>query len=138
MRIGELARCTGVTTRALRYYEQRGLLSSARLHNGYREYGPEAETRVRNIRFLLRAGLHTDDIRGFGTCLDTDLAHEAPCADELAQVEHRMLAVEGRIAELTDAHERLRAHLAQLRQDFDGEQANDMNSENMSPSAETA
>lgn len=38
MRIGELARRTGVSVRALRYYEEQGLLVPARAANGYREY----------------------------------------------------------------------------------------------------
>lgn len=36
MRIGELARTTGVSTRALRYYDEQGLLPAERLTNGYR------------------------------------------------------------------------------------------------------
>ena len=46
MRIGELAERAGTTTRALRYYESRGLLTAQRDNNGYRVYtedglGPE-------------------------------------------------------------------------------------------------
>ncbi len=36
VRIGELARVTGTTARALRHYEQAGLISSERASNGYR------------------------------------------------------------------------------------------------------
>lgn len=39
MRIGELARRTGVSERMLRYYEQEGLLRPARTTSGYRDYG---------------------------------------------------------------------------------------------------
>ena len=38
MRIGELAQRTGVTTRALRFYEDQGLLTARRSANGYRVY----------------------------------------------------------------------------------------------------
>ena len=38
MRIGELAKRTGVATRMLRYYEEQGLISTRRLDNGYRGY----------------------------------------------------------------------------------------------------
>ena len=42
MRIGELSKATGASTRALRYYEQQGLLSSNRRSNGYREFTASA------------------------------------------------------------------------------------------------
>ncbi len=38
MRIGELSEKTGVSRDALRLYEQRGLINSARRDNGYRDY----------------------------------------------------------------------------------------------------
>lgn len=44
MRIGELARRTGVAARRLRYYEEQGLLSSDRSVNGYRDYDPQASS----------------------------------------------------------------------------------------------
>ncbi|MDN5855287.1 MAG: MerR family DNA-binding transcriptional regulator, partial [Actinomycetia bacterium] len=47
MQIGELARRTGTTTRALRYYEQQGLLSSNRNSNDYRTYDEGSVTAVR-------------------------------------------------------------------------------------------
>ncbi|MFE4393965.1 MerR family transcriptional regulator [Kitasatospora sp. NPDC056789] len=59
MRIGELARRTGATPRALRYYEEQGLLAPERRPSGYREYGePDVDT-VRGIRTLLAAGLNS-------------------------------------------------------------------------------
>lgn len=47
MRIGEVARELGVTTTALRFYEERGLLAQpARVANGYREFGPDDVARL--------------------------------------------------------------------------------------------
>lgn len=57
MRIGEVARRAGVSTRALRYYEERGLLSSERTYSGQRVYPQSAVERVRLIQQLLTAGL---------------------------------------------------------------------------------
>ncbi|MFF1903567.1 MerR family transcriptional regulator [Kitasatospora sp. NPDC058218] len=57
MRIGELARRTGVSPRALRYYEEQGLLSPERRPSGYREYAERDVRTVHGIRTLLAAGL---------------------------------------------------------------------------------
>ncbi|MGP4083873.1 MerR family transcriptional regulator, partial [Streptomyces sp. KR55] len=71
MLIGELAAQTGTTTRALRYYEEQGLLESGR--TGYRVYRPGAVTRVRNIRELLASGFTVEDVKSFVRYLDADL-----------------------------------------------------------------
>jgi DNA-binding transcriptional MerR regulator len=115
MRIGELAHRTGATTRALRYYEECGLLGSDRAANGYRDYGPEAVVRVRNIRRLLEAGLSSDDIRELGSCLERDLDHEPACDDAITRYEQRIATVERRIDSLVDVHRSLREQLERLR-----------------------
>ena len=69
MRIGEVARRAGVTTRALRYYEEQGLITSGRDRNGYRVYDPATVPLVRDIARLLRAGLGSADVRQFVHCL---------------------------------------------------------------------
>jgi DNA-binding transcriptional MerR regulator len=115
MRIGELARRTGATTRALRYYEERGLLGPGRGTNGYRDYDPDAVQRVRNIRRLLEAGLSCDDIRELDGCLDRDLDDEPACADAIALYEQRLDTVRRRIDALVDVHRSLRTELDHLR-----------------------
>lgn len=70
MRIGELARQTGVPARRLRYYEEQGLLSSDRSANGYRDYGPGAAALVTQIRGLIDAGIPTAIIRDILPLLD--------------------------------------------------------------------
>jgi DNA-binding transcriptional MerR regulator len=52
MRIGELARLTGVSARSLRYYEQQGLLSGG----GQRHYTATEIAPVEIIRRLFDAG----------------------------------------------------------------------------------
>jgi DNA-binding transcriptional MerR regulator len=119
MRIGELAGRTGATTRALRYYEERGLLGPGRGTNGYRDYGPESVVRVRNIRSLLEAGLTSDDVRELDGCLGRDLDHEPTCRDAIALYEERLAAVERRIDTLVDVHRSLRRELDHLRSSGD-------------------
>jgi DNA-binding transcriptional MerR regulator len=71
VRIGDAAAAAGATPRALRFYEQRGLLPPpARSASGQRVYGPDDVARVRTIRELLALGLTVEDIRGFASRLD--------------------------------------------------------------------
>ncbi|WP_280317711.1 MerR family transcriptional regulator [Nocardia wallacei] len=73
MRIGELARRTGVSVRSLRYYESRGLLASTRTPGGQRDYPESAVDRVVRIQELFAAGLHSGTIAEMLPCIhDTD------------------------------------------------------------------
>lgn len=112
LRIGELARATGTTARALRHYEQQGLISSRRAANGYREYNAEVTVvRVRNIRHLLEAGLTLEDVRAFRPCLDGDVASAPPSDGGLRIALDRLAVLDARIAAQTEARNRLAAAL---------------------------
>ncbi|MBV8046866.1 MAG: MerR family transcriptional regulator [Paludibacterium sp.] len=64
MKIGELARLSGVTASRIRFYEASGLLTPAeRQANGYRVYGPETLTRLEIIDRAQAAGFSLDEIR---------------------------------------------------------------------------
>ncbi|MYW17391.1 MerR family transcriptional regulator, partial [Streptomyces sp. SID2955] len=69
MRMGEMARRTGVSERLLRYYEEQGLLAPTRLPSGYRVYCEQDVETVRRIRTLLTAGLTTDTIARVLPCV---------------------------------------------------------------------
>ena len=71
MRIGELAARAGVSTRALRYYEEQGILHSSRTASGQRVYGSSAVDRVRLIQHLFSAGLASRTIALILPCVDT-------------------------------------------------------------------
>jgi len=58
--IGELSRRTGASTRSLRYYERKGIISGERLENGYRDFDEEQAERVRNAHFYLGLGISTE------------------------------------------------------------------------------
>ncbi|MFB6808030.1 MerR family transcriptional regulator [Streptomyces sp. NPDC056387] len=107
MRIGELATETGTTARALRHYEQAGLISSERAANGYRIYDERAVVRVRNIRHLLAAGLTLDDVHVFLPCLDGDVAAAPPSEKGLRVALERLAVLNDRIAAQTEARDRL-------------------------------
>ncbi|MES4902774.1 MULTISPECIES: MerR family transcriptional regulator [unclassified Streptomyces] len=111
MRIGELAKATGVTPRALRHYEQAGLITSSREHNGYRDYDERAAVRVRNIRHLLAVGLTLDDVRCFLPCLDGDMTRAKPSQEGLDIARDRLAVLDARIAAQIEARDRLAAAL---------------------------
>ncbi|MBL1082114.1 MerR family transcriptional regulator [Streptomyces actinomycinicus] len=113
MRIGELAEVTGATPRALRHYEQQGLITSARAVNGYREYDARQAVRVRNIRGLLEAGLTLDDMRVFLPCLDGDVTAGPASAKGLEVARDRLAVLDARIAAQTAVRDRLAAALRQ-------------------------
>jgi DNA-binding transcriptional MerR regulator len=50
LRIGELARLTGTTPKAIRLYETRGLMGLVTRQGSYRQYGDEDVARVQLIR----------------------------------------------------------------------------------------
>ncbi|GAA5017852.1 MerR family transcriptional regulator [Streptomyces siamensis] len=78
MRIGALARATGVSQRLLRYYEEQGLLRPTRQPNGYREYAEADMAAVRRIRTLIQAGLPTAVIAHILACVHDDGTHLIP------------------------------------------------------------
>lgn len=71
MRIGDVARQAGVSARALRYYEEQGLLSAERTLSGQRVYPESAVERVRMIQQFFTAGLPSRTIRELMPCVDT-------------------------------------------------------------------
>jgi DNA-binding transcriptional MerR regulator len=111
VRIGELAGITGATPRALRHYEQAGLITSERAPNGYRSYDERAAVRVRNIRYLLAAGLTLDDVRVFLPCLDGDVAVAPPSAAGVQVALDRLAVLNERIVVQTEMRDRLEAAL---------------------------
>ncbi|MEU4755121.1 MerR family transcriptional regulator [Micromonospora tulbaghiae] len=111
MRIGAVAKATGCTPRALRHYEEHGLIASARAANGYREYDDAVVTRVRNIRHLLDAGLTLDDVRVFLPCLDGDVASAPPSPAGLRVGRERLAVLDARIAAQVAVRDRLAAAL---------------------------
>ncbi|MGI5170790.1 MerR family DNA-binding transcriptional regulator [Spirillospora sp. CA-253888] len=110
MRIGEMARCAGVSPRALRYYEEQGLISAERDANGYRVYDGDTVDLVRNIARLLRAGLNSEDVLGLVECLRSkDPVPGTDCVTALQVFSERLGALDERIRALTEVRDRLAA-----------------------------
>jgi MerR family redox-sensitive transcriptional activator SoxR len=61
--IGELAKRSGVAASAIRFYEEKGLISSTRTGGGQRQYRRETLRRVGFIRAAQAVGLNLSEIR---------------------------------------------------------------------------
>jgi len=98
MRIGELARRSGVATTALRYYEKVGLLpESARSVSGYRDYERDSLPRLAFIRAAQAIGLSVAEIREVINIRD---GGTPPCAHVLQLIEQHRAEVRARIRQL--------------------------------------
>ncbi|RSD11882.1 MerR family transcriptional regulator [Amycolatopsis eburnea] len=111
MRIGELSRRTGVSSRSLRYYEEQGLLTSSRSGAGQRHYAGSAVERVSLIRQLFDAGLSSRVIATVLPCVespdDPDVAEEA-----FATMMRERDRIDREIARLTESRDALDVVLA--------------------------
>lgn len=106
MTIGEAARRSGFTIKALRFYERRGLLpTSSRGVNGYRLYGETDLQRLSFIRDAKVLGLTLSAIAGVvGT------ANGSRRKRLLVVLDHRIAEATDRIAALTRLREELERH----------------------------
>ena len=103
MRIGELAGKSGVSTRALRYYEEQGILSSERTSSGQRLYADSAVDRVWLIQHFYAAGLSS---RTIATILPSvDAGHAAPGVIDSLRAERARITAS--IAEYEEAAKKL-------------------------------
>lgn len=95
----EAAKQLGISTKALRLYEERGLISPLRTASGWRAYDPEGMTRAAEIVQLRALGLNLNEVarvlKGDAQALERALAaHE--------------VALEGRVRNLNDTMQRVR------------------------------
>ncbi len=98
LRIGELARTTGVPPKTLRYYDEIGLLRPAgRTPSGYRLYGDGAVDRLRFVRKAQRLGLSLTDIRSILNISDEG---RVPCEHVAAIVDRELAHIDDQLRQL--------------------------------------
>ncbi|WP_061295410.1 MerR family transcriptional regulator [Herbidospora cretacea] len=97
--IGQLAQATRTTVRALRHYDQIGLLRpTERTQNGHRRYGPDDLRRLYRIRALRTFGLSLDEI---ATALEAPASMTALLHAHLAALSRRASEIEALRTQLT-------------------------------------
>jgi MerR family redox-sensitive transcriptional activator SoxR len=105
--IGETARRSGVAASALRFYEERGLISSERAGSGHRRYPRPVLRRIAFIVFAQKVGLSLEEI---GIELAKLPPQQAPKRRDWSRLSATWTArIDDRIAEL----ERLKAGLTE-------------------------
>lgn len=105
MRIGELARLSGLTASRIRFYESAGLLHAvARQANGYRDYPPQAASMLEIIDSAQRAGFSLEQIR-----------HLLPLGDGSWNHDELLVALKAKVAEIEVLQKRLKQNKARLR-----------------------
>jgi MerR family redox-sensitive transcriptional activator SoxR len=98
MTIGEVARRSGVAASALRYYEERGLISSWREGSGHRRFDRAVLRRIAFIIFAQRIGLSLDEI---GAELSRLPAQGVPTGRDWSRLSEKWRArIDERMAEL--------------------------------------
>lgn len=101
MRIGELAAATDTTVRALRYYEEQGLLHPERTASGQRVYPADAVDQVRWIKLMFANGLPSRAIVKLRRCRSAD--EVTPEQRAVIYEEHARVEAEYRAAAATKA-----------------------------------
>jgi DNA-binding transcriptional MerR regulator len=112
MKIGELARRSGVSPKAVRYYEGAGLLSARRLDNGYRDFDERDVLLIGQIRELASLGVKAQQARPFLECLIAGHEHGDDCPDSIAAYRAAIAELDGHITDLTERRNALAALLA--------------------------
>ena len=117
MKIGELAKASGLTTKTIRFYESEGLLPlPPRTASGYRMYGGNDLQRLGFVAKAKRVGLTLREIkevlllsdRDEPTCghvrtlLDEKLAEIDRAISDLTVIRAQVAEIRGRSGELTD------------------------------------
>ncbi|MFQ6147634.1 MerR family transcriptional regulator [Streptomyces seoulensis] len=120
MRIGELAARTGTTTRALRYYESRGLLPARRDAHGHRTYDEGDLRLLRQIRTLQDFGFGLEETRPFVECLRAGHPEGDSCPASLVVYRRKLDELDALVAELAAVRAKVGEQLARAESARDG------------------
>jgi DNA-binding transcriptional MerR regulator len=98
LRIGEVAKASGVAVETLRFYERRGLLGRPRRTGAnYRVYGPAVLERLAFIRRAQAVGFTLDEI---GEILAESAEGRLPCRHVREMARRKLEELDRRLAEL--------------------------------------
>lgn len=114
MQVGEIAARTGVSIRAIRYYERAGLVDAARRENGYREFDASAVERVTAIRDLIDSGFTVDEIGSISTCLNEGPRTMRCCEQTATIYREKLVRIAAQMQTLRAVQRRIEERIAEL------------------------
>jgi MerR family redox-sensitive transcriptional activator SoxR len=105
MHIGQIGRVTGLTSSAIRYYEQAGLLPKPARQSGQRRYDAQAIARLRIILLAREAGFTISETRTFLTGFS---ASATPAARWRALAERKLVELDKQMSRIARMQKLLR------------------------------
>ena len=115
LRVGDLAKMTGKTVRAIHHYEELGLIEPVGRSKGhYRLFDPETPVRIRWISKLQSLGLSLGDIRTLVRNRQASPTALQAAGQLRRMYEEKLVEVRSRLSELTALERELSASLAYL------------------------
>lgn len=107
MNISDVAKKTGLTSKAIRFYEQKGLVSAAyRADNGYRTYGQKQLDELTFLRKARQVGFNLEECQELLNLFNDPTRHSA---DVKARTMQKVTEIEQHILALQDMHQQLLA-----------------------------
>jgi DNA-binding transcriptional MerR regulator len=109
----EAAREAGVTVKALRYYEQLGLIVPERSTSGYREYSSLDVVCAREVRKMSELGFSPSDSRPFLECIRAGHSAGDDCPESLSVYLSRIRSIDALIDKLHELRNTLHTRMNQ-------------------------
>ncbi|MBE5250999.1 Cu(I)-responsive transcriptional regulator [Mixta mediterraneensis] len=111
MNISDVAKTTGLTSKAIRFYEEKGIVTPPlRSENGYRSYNPHHVEELNLLRQARQVGFTLDECRELVTLFNDPARHSADVkartlqkADEIAVHIEELHAMRARLLALAEA-----------------------------------
>jgi DNA-binding transcriptional MerR regulator len=111
--IGQASQQTGLSTKAIRIYERKGLLPKAdRTSSGYRLFQGTDVDVLRFIRQARSLGLRLDEIKNV---LDLQRSGQRPCETVIAMLDAHLAEIERTLSDLTSLRSTLAKACSQAR-----------------------
>ena len=111
LKIGEVAKASGIGIETLRFYEKSGLLDSpSRTESGYRIYSADVLDRLDFIKRAQVLGFSLDEIKRI---IADKHAGQSPCAEVREIVRQRLAELDSRMSEMKRYRKELASALAE-------------------------